>query len=379
MNLLSKKTVLKIFHLVSSQIIKTIDSRKNLQNVHLVEKSQQYAISFDSIHVEKNIYYWLNFKQLNLDPLFYLKLEQTSLVGNGIVLNKAGQVMLESTIFQKEYFLKLNQNHLVLKSKFQQKQLIDREVISLSNALEDNYFHWIMESISRILLIENRIDLSRLLIVLNQSQLPFKEESLRFLFDVLPENIIHKKSKEAFVCSASVIPSFPHTRNAQTYMTDITSPSIIKLLNKRFIEKLVNSNANQPTHFFLSRKRSDSRRVLNEDYLIKMITSVELKIVEAENLSFPEQARLFFNAKLVISTHGAGLTNIVFCKSATIVELFPEDRNGRDAFAFVQISCALGFHHYLVPYTSSNIHQDVEVNSEIALKINKIASRSLFS
>jgi capsular polysaccharide biosynthesis protein len=40
-------------------------------------------------------------------------------------------------------------------------------------------------------------------------------------------------------------------------------------------------------------------------------------------LSFEEQVRLFNNAEVIVSPHGAGLANLVFCKEGTkIIEIF---------------------------------------------------------
>ena len=45
--------------------------------------------------------------------------------------------------------------------------------------------------------------------------------------------------------------------------------------------------------------------------------------VQAESLSISEQARLFAEAKIVLGPHGAGFTNIAFCKPGTkVVELY---------------------------------------------------------
>jgi capsular polysaccharide biosynthesis protein len=52
--------------------------------------------------------------------------------------------------------------------------------------------------------------------------------------------------------------------------------------------------------------------------------------VFTEEMSFPEQAALFASVNAVVAPHGAGLTNLVFCRSRTkVVEIFsPEYVNG---------------------------------------------------
>ncbi len=47
--------------------------------------------------------------------------------------------------------------------------------------------------------------------------------------------------------------------------------------------------------------------------------------VHLESLSVREQATLFSNTDIVLSLHGTGLTNIVFCQPHTkIIEVFPQ-------------------------------------------------------
>ena len=43
-----------------------------------------------------------------------------------------------------------------------------------------------------------------------------------------------------------------------------------------------------------------------------------------EKLPFVEQLKYFYNADLVIGTHGAGLCNLMFCKKhTTVIEILP--------------------------------------------------------
>lgn len=46
-------------------------------------------------------------------------------------------------------------------------------------------------------------------------------------------------------------------------------------------------------------------------------------IFHLENMGFSEQVSLFYNAKVIVAPHGAGLANLVFCNmQPTVLEFF---------------------------------------------------------
>jgi capsular polysaccharide biosynthesis protein len=63
---------------------------------------------------------------------------------------------------------------------------------------------------------------------------------------------------------------------------------------------------------------------LNENEVFNVLEKYGFKKVKLSTLSFIEKIQLFQSAKVIVSPHGAGLTNIVFCNPATkVIELFP--------------------------------------------------------
>jgi hypothetical protein len=367
-----KKLVLQTLNWLARPFIACLDLRKNLKDVNIVQEGLLYTPDFGKTKTDRQEYYWRSFNALRLDPLFYKKIDQALIVGDGVIVNGAGKVILESTLFQREYLFKLKQNHLLLSRFFLKKKRQQKPMLSLSNVLEDNYYHWIMESVTRVLLIENFIDLRMLMVIINDHERKFKTESLLFLFGLPSSNIALKATKEVFEGSV-VIPSFTHTRNEVTKMTDVYYPSLIRDLNLKVFQKLNSSSSrNFPLKFILSRKKAANRRIVNEEFLLAAICDKSFTIIAAEDLSFEDQVNLFFHARVVISTHGSGLTNIVFSRDITVIELFPEDRNPRDAFIFTQLSSALGFKHHLISYSPHNKTEDVMADAHLVDSINAI-------
>lgn len=75
---------------------------------------------------------------------------------------------------------------------------------------------------------------------------------------------------------------------------------------------------------YVGRADASLRRVLNEDALIECLRSLGFSIVQRlGEMPVTDQATLFSSAGMIVSPHGAALTNLVFCSpGTTVVELF---------------------------------------------------------
>lgn len=79
-----------------------------------------------------------------------------------------------------------------------------------------------------------------------------------------------------------------------------------------------------PRRIYISRQGAKWRRVINEAELMALLEPLGFAAIALEHYTLPEQAALMASAEIVISIHGAGLTNIVFCEPGTkVIELFP--------------------------------------------------------
>ncbi|MEZ5440762.1 MAG: glycosyltransferase family 61 protein [Lysobacterales bacterium] len=72
---------------------------------------------------------------------------------------------------------------------------------------------------------------------------------------------------------------------------------------------------------FISRQQASMRRISNFDQLAPLLQAHGVEVVALETLSVAAQAALFHAAELVISAHGAGLSNLLFASSARVIEL----------------------------------------------------------
>jgi capsular polysaccharide biosynthesis protein len=73
---------------------------------------------------------------------------------------------------------------------------------------------------------------------------------------------------------------------------------------------------------YVSRAQAKHRRVVNDPEVLRMLEKYGFRNVALESLPFSQQVRLFSAAEFVCAPHGAGLTNLAFCRPGTrVVEL----------------------------------------------------------
>ncbi len=189
------------------------------------------------------------------------------------------------------------------------------ELNDCSPSSAPNYFHWFVDTLPRIdLLYRSHIDLKNIdRFLFSKFSASFQKETLELLnfpvdriWDV--DNYPHIRARQL------VVPSFAGK------LTTIV-PRSVQFLRDSFLPY------QRPTQFgdriYISRENARYRRVINEDEVMEVLQKFGFEIVAPESLSFRQQVALFNGAKIIISPHGAGLTNIVFCEpKTTIVEIF---------------------------------------------------------
>jgi hypothetical protein len=90
-------------------------------------------------------------------------------------------------------------------------------------------------------------------------------------------------------------------------------------------EKLSGSHAGvAKRRIYISRNDAKARRVANEEDLAPVLADLGFEVHILKGMPLAEQVRLFQEAEIVTGPHGAGLTNIAWCRPGTkIVEFFP--------------------------------------------------------
>ncbi len=301
----------------------------------------------------------MRFSTLTLDASFLVELRNAEIIGKGIVVQSEGSVVLESTIFQRQYLRRCYQNHLIA---FRRLLPATRHThaLSLINYLDRNYFHWMMESIGRLMLVREQLNDTTLELLIDANAPRFVKESIAFLFDVPEERIVNDVSRRRQV-DKLLLPSFPHTRNESTGWANIYPPEMIQWINRTALERI--GAPGVKSNFIITRRKAHQRRMLNAEAIIARFPEKGFTIIEPEELAFHEQVKLFADAGIIIAMHGAGLTNLLFARDAQVIEFYPEVREEKDSSYFFQITSALGLRHTLVGYDSADADQNMRIGA----------------
>jgi hypothetical protein len=76
---------------------------------------------------------------------------------------------------------------------------------------------------------------------------------------------------------------------------------------------------------FITRRGANGRDLTNSAEIEKIAAKNGFEIVDTAELTISEQIRLFTNATHIVGVHGAGLTNMIYCKRnhVKVIEIFP--------------------------------------------------------
>ena len=176
------------------------------------------------------------------------------------------------------------------------------------------YFHWMLDSLPRMRLLADYIDLLDGVIV-PEGRMVVHEQSLGVL-GISPDKLIpvgpnsHYRVRHLFVPKYFAFYNPPDWLNQwfkQAFLTGAESTTS-KQTGKRI---------------YISRADAGHRRVTNEMEVIAFLQSLDFESFTLTDMPFLDQARLFFEADIVVAPHGAALANLVFCRpGARLLEIF---------------------------------------------------------
>lgn len=235
---------------------------------------------------------------------------------------------------------------------------------SLVHVWSHNYYHWIIDCLSRLEVIEYYYKQTgikpKLIIPPNPSQ--WQTESLQLL-GYEPDDFICWNTSKMQV-NTLLAPSFR--------MGSIlsVSPSACSWVRQNVIDSL--SNIGNVEHSFsprilISRSKASRRRVINENKLIDMLLPFGFSAYHLEDLNFTDQVKLFSQAEIVIAPHGAGLVNMIFSQNLTLIEFLRQPINP----IFFYMAKALGFKYSQLDCTSESLKANTS-NDDMFVDLNSL-------
>ena len=217
---------------------------------------------------------------------------------------------------------------------------IEGKVVLLSGLAGHVYYHWMFDIIPRLeLLQKSGIELKKIdRFVVNSLSKPYQQETLQ-LMGIPAEKIIESDRHSHIQADELIVPSFPG------YL-DWVEPGTIDFLRRTFLPHVGLTKTSSKQKIYVSRAKAKNRQVINELEVSQLLEAQGFQTVFLEEMSVLEQVAVFAHAQIIVTPHGSGLTNLVFCSPDTkIVELFAPNYVRTD---YWMISQYLQLQHYYV-------------------------------
>lgn len=233
-----------------------------------------------------------------------------------------------------------------------------------------NYFHWFFQDIVRLHLLEvagiKFGDVDKFVFV--QTGKDFQQETLEIL-GIPASKVIQSINEPHISADRLLVPSQTHVIG--------TGKWACKFLRDRFVgsQPEMSDEHRCSGKIYITRNSASIRRVVNEDELIPLLKACDFEIVKMEELSIREKVTLLSQAKVVITAHGAALTNLVFCNPGTrVVEIFPScaiDSMDRFGSYSVLAHQSMLEHHYFFADNAADQESVPELVKDLSVDVDQ--------
>ncbi len=186
----------------------------------------------------------------------------------------------------------------------------DKTAIIGYNVSWDNYYHWFAQCLPAIAHSVRVAGADRCVLVVRALR-PWQDESLRLL------GLADMPRIEANVWKPYFFSKAIYCEFLGGHGGGYISPYLDRLMAA--LAKNIEVSDDRPRRLYVSRSDATRRPLTNERQVEDVLRSHGFAAVVPSTLSLVEQIRLFKGADVVVGPHGAGMTNIGFCRPGTKV------------------------------------------------------------
>jgi capsular polysaccharide biosynthesis protein len=197
------------------------------------------------------------------------------------------------------------------------------------------YYHWLIECLSKLVSIKNSSEDSVLLLPSKFQSLPYVLQSLQLL-RITP---VFYNEKKTYLIKKIILPSY----SAREMNFNIHSLFDLRK-NFSFFQK----KEAKRSRIYITRSNANYRRVVNESDLINILHDRNIQIIDFAKHSFLEQVEMMSNCEFLVGPHGAGLSNVMFINSSVkVLELRNENDNYWNMFFSLSVDLGHDYYYYL--------------------------------
>ena len=275
-------------------------------------------------------------------------------------LFKAGRVLPESFAFAhlrhdwtRGQLLRFLVHNYLLKTPVR----IDGDALWVVDNWSTGYFHWLADALPRLFLVRQHLKDWTLLLPHEARTLPFVEPSLA-PFGV--GRVRYAGKSEVLRCRRLFVPT--HAAPPGHF-----NDAVIGGVRQVLVAAYGTSGDAGADRLYISRGAARRRRVSNEADVLDVLHRFGFRVLHAESCRFEEQVRAASAARFMVSSHGAGLTNMLFMRPGSYVLELRHQADGVSPCYFTMAS-ALGLRYFYQtcaslepgePPHTANLHVDI--------------------
>lgn len=297
---------------------------------------------------EEDRWLFANAAEMTLPSRELTTLSDVEVFGRG-PLRQAGEY-LPTSFVSPEHLVewKRRRNHWrsAAERLVQRAKPFDSPALWITDNWSCGYYHWFGDALPRLEAFLDELPLSELTLLL-----PYKFGRAAYFRDSLQPFGLKE---------VRVLNRFERLRCRELFMPSHVAPTgnfdelVMRSMRHRFVSACAHpadapsadvQSTDSPERIYISRRLAPSRRVANEDELTPVLEKHGVVTITAEKLSWREQVQLIGAAKVLVSSHGAGLTNMLGMKSGTQVMEIRAERDDKNNCYFT-LAAAMQMHYY---------------------------------
>jgi len=259
-----------------------------------------------------------------MDYFAEINIENARITNNSVVIRKLN-IVPQSVVSQSSYE-KYKKPKFLLKYIFPtinfsfKKAKSKRNYILITDEWSKNYCHWLWEALSKLSILQKSHPRASLVLPKSYLKIDFVMKSLEAFGIQAKDLILINKKSHLKTSNLNFIPCIniatPGYYDFLEFLAvrDRTVSHFENDLKLDFGEKIYISRSDP--------KKSTARKIANEVELEMLLAKYGFKTVYMENYNFLEQVSIASKAKIILSPHGAGITNAMFmADNGILIEL----------------------------------------------------------
>ncbi len=336
--------------------------KKNNKNVEIQEIDK-----INNFDVRKYNY---KFLKINKGRIFTNYVENVSVISNSQLIKDFSFNQISGKLDNSKNEVLLNGTPKVLKKYNGVVALLAQGASG-----HENFAHWLIDIIPKIKMINSKYSYKKIDFFYFSKLSDFQKQSLNIM-GIKTNNFIDSKIYRHIEADTLLAVTHPNYFEGTFFHAQSNLPEwIVKYVRKIFLKDKIKKNIKFERIFI---DRSDSKtnhcKFINNIQILEYFKKNKFKILQLSKLNFIDQVSIFNNAKIIVSPHGAGLANLIFCKKGTkIIEFKPKTNKN---LLFKRISKINNLKHKIV-YLES-IKNDKKGDMFLNLKNVRRSSKSIF-